>query len=91
MECGESIFIKCHCGCNVLEFNSDDELKNINIAIWVNHPGVRPFSKKERIRWCDYVMKTGMPWADHTIVNIKDAQKIVKFLNKYIILYGTNK
>jgi hypothetical protein len=82
----ESIFVKCECGgCSVLEFNYDDELKNFNVALWINHPGTRPMSKKERIRWCDHVMKTGKPWADHTIVTKKDAHRIAEFINKYLL------
>lgn len=89
----ESIFIKCDCGaCNVIEFNSDIELETFNIAIWNPlHSGNRPMSKKERIRWCEHVMKTGKPWADHTIVNQKDAQRIVKFLTKKLTEYGKKK
>lgn len=91
MDLGESIFVKCICGCGALELNTEDEDKQFNIALWVNHPGIRPLSKKERIRWCEHVMKTGKPWADHTIVTIKDAQRIVNFLTKHIIKYGKNK
>lgn len=81
----ESIFVKCECGgCNVVEFNIDNELDCVNISVWENRSTVKPFSKKERIRWCDNVMKTGNPWADHTIVNRKDAEQIVKFLTKYL-------
>jgi len=81
----ESIFVKCSCGgCSVLEFTFDEETKEFNIAVWVNHPGVKPLSKKERIRWCEHVMKTGDPWADHTIVTKKDARRIANFITKYI-------
>jgi hypothetical protein len=31
-------------------------------------------------------MKTGNPWADHTIVTKKDAQRITKFITKYLKL-----
>lgn len=83
----ESLFVKCHCSCNVVEFEFDD-LDNddiqFNISMWSNHYGLKPLSKKERIRWCDHVMKTGNPWADHTIVTKKDAQRIVQFLTKHI-------
>ena len=81
----DSIFIKCECGeCNVVEFNVDDELNYVNIAVWENRSTSNPLPKKERIRWCDHVMKTGNPWADHTIVSRKDAERIVKFLTKYL-------
>lgn len=95
MKDSESIFVKCACGCSLLELNydnwCDDIEKQFYIALWESHPGSRPMSKKERIRWCEEVMKTGKPWADHTIVNIEDAQRIVKFLNKYIAQNGKNK
>ena len=88
----ESIFIKCQCGgCSVLEINTNREDNNFNISLWVNHPGTRPMDKKERSRWYDNVNKTGMPWADHTIISKKDALKIVKFLNKHIKLYERSK
>jgi hypothetical protein len=90
----ESIFIKCKCGgCSVLEINYDDILNDFNIAVWVSHPGERPLSKTERIRWCDHVMKTGKPWADHTIITILDAQRLAKFLDKYLspTKYGKKK
>lgn len=80
---GESIFVKCDCCCNLLEINYDEEFKRFNIAVWVNHPGTRPLSKKERIRWCEHVMKTGKPWADHTIVTPEDAKWIAKFVSKH--------
>lgn len=89
MKLDDSIFIKCQCGgCSVLEVNTWPDDKQFNISLWVNHPGERPMSKKERIRWCEQVMKTGKPWADHTIVSQKDAQRIVTFLTKYLTQYG---
>ena len=91
MDLGESIFVKCDCGCNVLEINSDEEYNQFNFTIWSSHGATKPLSKKERIRWCEQVMKTGKPWADYTIVNKKDAQRIVKFLNKYLLKYGKTK
>jgi len=91
----ESIFVKCDCGgCSVLEINFDDfdgEHGQFNFALWVNHPGETKMSKKERIRWCEHVMKTGRPWADHTIVTQEDAQRIVKFLTQKLTEYGKKK
>ena len=81
----ESIFVRCSCGgCSTLEIMFDEDTKEFDVAMWVSHPSVKPFSKKERIRWCEHVMKTGNPWADHTIVTKKDAQRIVNFLTKYL-------
>jgi hypothetical protein len=92
MNNSESIFIKCNCGgCSVLEVNYDDFDKDIgqfNFAMWVTHPCELPMSKKERIRWCEGIMKTGNPWADHTIVTRKDAQRLVEFLTKKLAKYG---
>jgi hypothetical protein len=86
----DSIFLKCQCGgCSLLEVNYDDfyddnERWQFNVAMWVSHPGTRPMSKKERIRWCAEVMKTGKPWADHTILSKEDALRLAKFILKNI-------
>lgn len=81
----ESIYIKCQCGgCNILEMQWCPEDKQFYMAVWVMHPGELPMIKKERIRWCDNVMKTGKPWADHTIISKDDAKRISKFINKYV-------
>lgn len=89
MELGESIFAKCDCGCcSVVEINADTFDKGsvqFNFALWVAHPGTRPLSKKERIRWCEHVMKTGKPWADHTIVTEENARKLVAFIQKHLL------
>jgi hypothetical protein len=83
----ESIFVKCDCTCNVLELNATkfgNGPLEFSVALWVSpHSGNRPMSKKERIRWCKYVMKTGKPWADYTIVRKKDALRIANFINKH--------
>jgi len=88
----ESLFLKCNCGCGVLEINVDEfigEEQEFYFASWVSpHNGTKPMSKKERIRWCEHVMKTGKPWADHTIVTNKDAARIVEFLTKHIKTNG---
>ena len=88
----ESIFIKCDCGgCSILEINSDkfdDSELQFNFSLWIQHPGRSIMSKKERIRWCDNLMKTGNLWADHTIVTKKDAQRIIKFLSTKLTEYG---
>lgn len=92
----DSIFVKCDCGgCSVLEINFDNFDKDVegqfNVALWVQHPCKRTMSKKERIRWCAHIMKTGNPWADHTIVTQEDAHRIVKFLTEKLIKYGKKK
>jgi hypothetical protein len=95
MEMGESIFVKCDCGgCSIIEVNADsfdDERMQFNFALWVSHPGTHPMSKKERIRWCDHVMKTGKPWADHTIVTSQNAQRIATFITKQLTKHGKKK
>jgi hypothetical protein len=89
MEPEKSLFIKCNCGgCNVLEFNADDEMEQINVSIWFPSTGQSKLSKKERIRWCEHIMKTGNPWADHTIVNQQDAKRIVEFLTEQLNKYS---
>jgi hypothetical protein len=80
----QSIFVKCDCCCNVVELEYSLEEFQFYFSIWNNGYTSKPLSKKERIRWCEQVMKTGNPWADHTIINKQDAKRIVKFLTKYI-------
>jgi hypothetical protein len=92
----ESIFVKCACGgCSLLEINYDewydDKEKQFYIALWADRNSSLPMPKKERIRWCDHVMKTGKPWADHTIVTQNDAQRIVNFLTKHLAKNGKTK
>ena len=91
MDLGESIYLKCDCGgCSVLELNFDEDDGKFNVALWVSRPETQKLSKKERIRWCDHVMKTGKPWADHTIIDTENAQRLVEFINKQIAKYGKN-
>ncbi len=90
----DSIFVKCHCCCSVLEIYCDpieDEHYQFNVALWTDYAASRPLSKKERIRWCDHIMKTGKPWADHTIVSKEDAKRIADFLTKKLTQYGKKK
>lgn len=92
MEHDPSVFIKCDCGgCSVLEVSFDKEYEQFNLAVWVYHPGEPALSKKERIRWCDRIMKTGRPWADHTIVNKQDAQRLAEFLKQHLPRGKTSK
>lgn len=85
---GESMFVKCDCCCNLLEINFDFELKHFSIAMWTSGDGIRPLPKSERIRWCEHIMKTGNPWADHTIVSQQDARRIAKFVTKQLAQHG---
>jgi len=85
----ESLFIKCECGgCNILEFEFDNEYGQFNISIWGSSYSQKPLSKKERIRWCDNITKTGMPWADHIIMSKTNAVRLTKFINKKLTQYG---
>ena len=81
----ESLFVKCECGCNVLELHFDDfepKQEQFEVALWASHPGTRPMTKAERVRWCKHVMLTGQPWADHTILSKSAARKVVKFIQQ---------
>lgn len=80
----ESIFIKCDCTCNVLEVEYVPNERQFYAVLWDNGHTHTPLSRKERIRWCENIMKTGKPWADSTIVNKQNARRLVAFLNKYI-------
>ena len=91
----DSIFLKCQCSCSLLEanyddFDSDNERWQFNLSMWVSHPGNRPMSKKERIRWCAEVMKTGKPWADHIILSKEDALRLSEFILKHSELPNKN-
>jgi hypothetical protein len=72
-----------------LEFQWDDwnGSNDFNVSLWVSPDTRRPLSKKERQRWCDHIMKTGKPWADHTILNKQDARKIAEFILKTLDEY----
>jgi len=90
----KSIFIKCNCGCGVLELEVDDfedPVIQFNISLWTQNINKLPMSKKERIQWCDHIMKTGNPWADHTIISVKDAKRIIDFLTRQLVKYGKKK
>lgn len=80
----QSIFLKCDCCCSVVELEYSPEDLQFYFSIWDNGYTSKPLSQKEKIRWCEHVMKTGSPWADHTIINKQNAKRIVKFLTKYI-------
>lgn len=90
MEKNNSIFLKCNCGCSVLEIEYIQDESQFYFSLWDNGHTRKPMTKKERLRWCDHVMKTGNPWADHIIVNKVNARRIVKFLTKHI-KYGDSK
>jgi len=87
MQKSNSMFVKCQCGgCSVLEIEycPDDGPTNMfNVAVWQSHPGISSMPKKERTRWCEHVMKTGKPWADHTIVSKEDAMRLANFISKH--------
>jgi hypothetical protein len=77
-----SVFAKCDCCCSAIEVEFDEELDNFLVALWANGNTSRPLSTKERKRWCEHIMKTGNPWADHTILTKQSARRIAEFIIK---------
>lgn len=73
------MIIKCKCCCSCLEVEYDEELETYDFTLWDRHGMSDPLSLKERFRWCWYVLKTGDPWSDHTIVSKEDFDKLRSF------------
>lgn len=87
----KEIFVKCQCCCSALEISKDEEEDCFNVALWSYGPlGQQITSWHEKLRWCWNIIKTGMPWSDHTIVTKEDAARIVKFLNSKLNENGKN-
>jgi len=76
----DSIFVKCDCCCSTLEFFWDPEENKFEVSVWILPGSDRPLSQKERKRWCDHIMKTGKPWADHTILSPQNAQQLADYI-----------
>ena len=97
----KSIFKKCHCCCSVLEVESDTwdwcdkteppvELPFINVSLWQDGYS-RPMGWRERLRWCARVLRTGNPWADHTMLTAADAREVANFILEEIDTYAKTK
>jgi len=61
---------------------------SFNVSIWKYD---RPFSIKERLRWCYHILKTGNPWADHTILTTENAQRVANFITEKQKSYAETK
>ena len=96
----ESIFSKCHCCCSAVEVDVDDgdwynkissnELPFFNVSLWRNG-FTRPLGWKERLRWCARILRTGNPWADHTMLTSQDARKVAEFILEKLDKYAKTK
>lgn len=79
----KSLFVKCICCCSALEISRDEEDNCFNVALWTNGPwGHKITSWREKLRWCWNMIKTGVPWNDHTILSNEDAAKLAEYINK---------
>lgn len=78
-----SHFVKCTCTCQMLEaevYNYGDGDKGVNFVIWGRGRQGKKLSKKERIRWCQEIMKNGTLWADDIVATNNDARKLAEFI-----------
>lgn len=79
-----SHFVKCTCGCQILEaevYDYGDGDKGVNFVIWARgRDGKKIYSLKERLRWCWNILKTGSPWADDIIATNQDARGLATFI-----------
>jgi hypothetical protein len=90
-----SKFVKCTCGCNMLEVERYEESyihegnkvidRGWYFVIWGRfREGKKIWGLKERFRWCWNILKTGQPWADDIIATDKDARELAEFILKNI-------
>lgn len=97
----KSIFKKCHCCCSAIEIEADDwdytegenapvELPFFNVSLWQNG-FTRPLRWRERLRWCARILKTGNPWADHTMLTAQDARQVAEFITEELDNYAKTK
>jgi hypothetical protein len=79
----KSHFVKCNCGCQILEverYDYKDGDEGFNFVVWDRGRQGKRLRFKERIRWCWNILKTGSPWADDIIATNKDARGLAEFL-----------
>jgi len=78
----QSKFYKCACSCHALEVDTTfRKLENeIYFTSW-EHSGTRPFSFREKLRWCFHILKTGRPWSDHIILNESQVKELIEQLS----------
>lgn len=62
----------------IYDYHDGDQ--GVNFVIWSRGRDGKKLSKKERIRWCQQIMKTGTLWADDIIATNKDARKFAEFI-----------
>ena len=98
----KSLYKKCHCCCSVLEVEVDDwkigdvktgplvDLPFFHFALWQDGY-TRPMGWRERLRWCARILRTGNPWADHTMLTSQDARQVADFIIEELDTYAKSK
>jgi hypothetical protein len=80
----KSHFLKCECGCQVMEierYDYKDGDQGFNFTIWNRgRDGKRIVGWKEKFRWCWRIIKTGNPWADDIIATNQNARGVAEFI-----------
>ena len=89
MKCWKHKHYECDCGTEVLLIENEypgrgslpllDETLDISFFSY-GHTGRYPLSIKQRIRWCWYLMKSGMPFADMIVLTRETAKELGKDL-----------
>jgi hypothetical protein len=65
-------------------YDYEDNDKGVNFVIWSRGRHGKKLNKKERIRWCQQIMKTGELWADDIIATNEDARKLAEFILQHV-------
>lgn len=86
-----AVFIMCDCQGHALHIEryvwDDSDPKSpawFDISIWDRSPATIPFSFRERLRWCWWILRKGRPWADYCIMNEEKAKKISEFIQSQL-------
>lgn len=77
----KTIFLKCDCNCEAVEFLYDEDNEELYITPWKLGFDGNVLSIKDRIRWCFCILKTGLPWDDCIILGKEKIASLKEFLN----------
>jgi hypothetical protein len=86
MENKNNIFIECQCGSEMLnlervEFGDEDTPKDISICISFYRYGHNAhYSWEWRLKYIWWIITKGHPYADSIVLNEKEQNKLVEFL-----------
>ena len=83
-----SLFIKCHCSCHLLEvqrydYNEEDE--GFYVSMWKFQTWREKLTWKERLRWCWNLITKGNLWADNIILTNEKAKEVANYINKHLV------